>query len=328
MQVWALIVDSFRESIDRKMFWVMVFMSAVVAAAMACISFDDKGVDILFGVWKFEDEVWSLGNSGLKGMVGTVAVKFIADQYLGFFGMIVALITTAGVFPGLMTSGTIDLVLSKPMPRWKLFLGKYLGALVFVFLQAVLFVGLTFLVMGVRWHCWMLGYLGLIPLMVILFSYLYAFTALFGVLTRSALTSLLLTMIAWLFIWTPPMAAGTLSMMREASMSPVRVDGEPVEVGASFEKWERLFRTMSWFVPKTSDIVEIAGQWVEGALISDILLSAGEPESEEERKSFEDGRRMEERAAAVNPWTSIGSSLLCEAVIVFFAMYQFGRRDF
>ena len=49
MQFWALIVDSFRESRDRKIFWVMLGLSLLIAAAMSCISFEQGRVNFLFG---------------------------------------------------------------------------------------------------------------------------------------------------------------------------------------------------------------------------------------------------------------------------------------
>ncbi len=325
-QVWSLIWDSFRESIDRMMFWVMVVLTVVLAAAMACVSFDEKGVNILFGAWKIESESFSLSNPDFSSFVGTIVVKFIADYYLGLLGVIVALITTAGVFPSLMTSGTVDLLLSKPMSRSKLFLSKYIGALTFVFLQSLLFVGLTFLVMGIRWHVWIWGYWGFVLLLVILFSYLFAFTALFGVMTRSSLTALLLTGVAWMVIWTPTAAADTLEAFR---MAPgMTVNGEPVERSDEMGKWERVFRTASWFVPKTTDITEIAGQWVGAALFSDLLLSVSDSAPEQQRRDLEESREFESKVSPVDPLTSIGSSLLSEAVIVLLAMYQFGRRDY
>lgn len=327
MQIWALIVDSFRDSIDRKMFWVMCVLTALVAAAMACISFDESGISLLFGAWKFEHDIWTLANPQFSSLIGTVVVKFVADNYLGFFGIIIALITTAGVFPGLMESGTIDLLLAKPMARWKLFLGKYLGALMFVFLQATLFVGLTFLVMGTRWQVWIWGYFGFIPLMVILFSYLYAFTVLFGILTRSSLTSLMLTLVAWMVIWMPPVVADLLSNPEVISASPDS-ENESADVESSLEKWGRVFRAITWVIPKTADITEIAGDWVGGALISDVVLSFGASMPEEDRREIEKSRELEEQTSHVNAWASIGSSLASETVVVLIAMYYFRRRDF
>ena len=41
MQLWALIVDGFRESRDRKIFWVMIGISVLIAAVMACVGYDE-----------------------------------------------------------------------------------------------------------------------------------------------------------------------------------------------------------------------------------------------------------------------------------------------
>ena len=53
MQFWALIVDSFRHTRDRKIFWVMIGISLLIATAMSLISFDEKGITIFFR-WHYE----------------------------------------------------------------------------------------------------------------------------------------------------------------------------------------------------------------------------------------------------------------------------------
>ena len=83
------------------------------------------------------------------------------------------------------------------MARWKWFLGKYLGGLTFVLFHATVFVILTFLVIGSRWGAWLPGYLLSIPLVVLLFSYLYCVSVLVTVMSRSTVAAVLLTLGAW-----------------------------------------------------------------------------------------------------------------------------------
>ena len=85
--------------------------------------------------------------------------------------------------------GSIDVVLSKPMTRWQVFLGKYAGSMVFVFVQACIFVLLTFVVIGIRWGCWIPGYLLTIPLVLLLFSYLYCVSVWVAVYFRSTVAA-------------------------------------------------------------------------------------------------------------------------------------------
>ena len=140
MQFAALVVDCFREARDRKLFWVMTAISVMIAAGMACISFDEEGISVLFGFWKLKGAALSTANPQFNDLIGGILIYYIGDIYIGWIGIILALIATAGVFPSLLERGTIDVVLAKPMSRPMIFLGKYLGSMVFVAIQATIFV--------------------------------------------------------------------------------------------------------------------------------------------------------------------------------------------
>ena len=74
-------------------------------------------------------------------------------------GLLLTLIWTAGFLPSFLEGRNISVLLAKPAPRWVLLLGKYLGVLAFVLFQAVIFVGGTWLAIGMRTGFWDLSYL-------------------------------------------------------------------------------------------------------------------------------------------------------------------------
>jgi ABC-type transport system involved in multi-copper enzyme maturation permease subunit len=328
VQTWALIVDCFREAIDRKIFWVMIVISVVIAAAMACIGFDEDGMSVLFGVWTVDASDYSPESPLARGLIGSILTKYIADLYIAWIGIIIALVGTAGIFPSLIERGAIDIVLSKPMSRVKIFLAKYAGSMVFVALQASVFVVLTFLVVGLRWNQWFWAYLWCIPLIVVLFSYIYAFVALFGVVTRSAMTALLLGMVAWIVIWIPQT---TYEVMVTFSTQPTEESSQDAEGdGSSGDgNWLKRVRFVRSLFPKTTDIAYIAGDLI-GASTAIEVLTGGDLAalSEQERAQIESQIAAERRLTEVHIVKSIGSSLLFEAVIVFIALWRFSRQDF
>ena len=310
MQFWALIVDSFRESLDRKIFWVMLFFTLLVAATMFCVAFEPGKVDILFGSWSIPTDKFTVAGGVRKDFIAGILTEWIMDNALGFVAVLLALIATAGFIPSLMERGVIEVVLSKPLPRWKVFLGKYIGSLVFFAVHAVIFVVLTFFVVGLRWGIWIPGYLLGIPLTVILFSYLYCVSALVAVMTRSGMAAILITLGCWVTF------AGIQSLGDLFEMRP-----EWRGSGLTYQT------TMAarWILPKTQDLTLIARKWSGAASPLDMV---DEPETEEDRVIVEQASHAVKERQKIHPAYSIGTSLLFEAAVVMMAMWKFSRRDY
>jgi ABC-type transport system involved in multi-copper enzyme maturation permease subunit len=314
MQLWALIIDGFRESLDRKIFWVVLLITAVVTAAMACIGFDGDRITVLFGLWETEtshyNPLTTQGRSALLGSVVYVLLMF----FLGWVGIILILVATASFFPSMLESGAIDVLVSKPISRPRLYLYKYLSGMVFVFVQATIFILLTFLVMGIRWRVWAPGYLLCIPLMVLLFSYIYCVSTLVAVRTRSAIAAILISLAAWFLYTVPNAALGVFETFPE--LRDYRVAHKALEVAA-------------WIPPKTSDIPYLAARWSGAGTSLDVFPTEmmGDMNATE-RGQIARARELEEKELMKNPWLSIGSSLLFEAIIVLWGMWLFSRKDF
>jgi len=309
MQFWALVRDSFRESLDRKIFWVMLFVSLVVAGAMFCISFEPHEISVLFGTWVIKTDVLTVGDRLRKDFIALIVVDGIMDTMLGWVGVILSLIATAGFFPSLMRRGTVDVMLSKPIARWQLFLGKYFGSMAFVAVHATIFVVLTFLVCGIRWGVWLPGYLLSIPLIVILFSYLYCISVLVAIPTRSSVAAVLVTLGAWV------------------CFAGIQVTDDQFASSPSWQQYRSAYavsRVARWIVPKTSDITLKAKQWARAASSSDLIVQ----QDFDSDGSVDRAMKIERRRMAIPAVYTIGSSLVFETVVVLIAIRLFSRRDY
>jgi hypothetical protein len=100
--------------------------------------------------------------------------------------------------------------LSKPLGRLRLFLTKFATGLLFVTLQVTIFTIGGFVVLGARTGVWELGMFFAIPIVVLFFSYLFSICVLLGVLTRSTLAAIFLTLVAWFGIFALNHADGFL----------------------------------------------------------------------------------------------------------------------
>lgn len=313
MQFWALIVDSFRESLDRKIFWVMATMSVLIAATMFCIGFEPGKIVILFGTWEFPTDLFTVDDTILSDRIATLAVTWIMEHTLSWPGIILAIIATAGFFPAFIERGSIDVVLSKPMARWQIFLGKYIGSMVFVFVQAFIFVMLTFIVIGIRWGAWLPGYLWAIPLVVLLFSYIFCVSVWVAVHYRSTVAAIVISLGAWMIF------SGVQTTADCFELFPAWKENESAHTA---------FRTARWIVPKTQDITYLAAKW-SGAATSDAVLP--DPDSEfadTDTVTIKRATAIERERMNMNPLHTIGSSLLFEAFVVMLAMWKFTRTDY
>ncbi|MFN9370070.1 MAG: hypothetical protein ACK6CT_15110, partial [Planctomycetia bacterium] len=143
--------------------------------------------------------------------------NFAVPIWLTWLASILALISTAGIFPDFLAGGAIELSLARPISRLRLFVVKYACGLLFVTLQVALFAVACFVVVGVRGGTWEPRIFLAVPVVVLFFSYLFAFCTLFGVLTRSTIASLLLTLLVWLGLWSVNTTGGTLLLFRESA---------------------------------------------------------------------------------------------------------------
>lgn len=313
MQVWALILDSFRHTRDRKIFWVMLGISVLIAVAMSLISFDRSGVTLFFR-WHFDAPEYRAGTEAQRSLVITILTLQLIGNYIGFAGVLLGLVATAGILPDLMRPGAIDVVLAKPLSRAKLFLGKYLGSMSFVLVQSAFFVTLTFLVAGIRWKQWLLPYFWSIPLSVILFSYIYAFVALFGVVFRTTLTPLLLGLLCWFGCFAVQAVSPGIQMISSLTERKALVTYADAA---------------QWAVPRTRDVPIIAARLIDPEIAEKTLGRATFDEAPVEEREFMQRSVEVSKKVMVFPMAaSLASSLGIEAVILILAMWRFSRRDF
>lgn len=148
---------------------------------------------ILFGVYTTDLPL------PIGGLVTGIQIT-IVDYLAGWLGVSVAIVCTAGFVPNMMRKGSIDLLLVKPIPRPVLLLYKYLGGLLFVFLNALFLVGASWVVFGFTLGNWNPWYLASIGVLLFYFAVLYSLSVLVGVLTQSSLASILVTLGFWILM--------------------------------------------------------------------------------------------------------------------------------
>lgn len=198
-QTLALLVDGYRELNSKRLFWFVLVLSGLVALIFAAIGIDQNKLT-LFG-WHLPFNAIGLSMLRPAEFYEFLFAYFGVQGWMSWIAVGLALISTAGLFPDFLAGGSVDLYLSKPIARWRLLATKYVAALLFVGLQAAVFAACCFVVLRARGHVWVPSVFMAVPGVVLAFSYLFAFSTLVGVVTRSTLAAILLTALFWFLIW-------------------------------------------------------------------------------------------------------------------------------
>jgi ABC-type transport system involved in multi-copper enzyme maturation permease subunit len=155
-------------------------------------------------------------------------------------GILLALTWTAGFLPTFLEPSAAAVLLSKPTPRWSLLAGKYLGVVAFVAFQAMVFVGGTWLALGVRTGVWSAGYLLCIPVVVLHFAIFFSVSAFVAVCTRSTVACVFGSVLFWLLCWG-------LNYGRHAVVSMP-------ELQALSPASQAMVELVYWILPKPADL--------------------------------------------------------------------------
>ncbi|MGD0463130.1 MAG: hypothetical protein ABSB74_11655 [Tepidisphaeraceae bacterium] len=196
-QTLALIWDAYRDLNSRRMFWIVLILSALVAASFAAIGVTSTGFKIF--TWEIPSPILNSKELSPGDFYKSIFLNYGIGFWLTWLATVLALISTASLFPDFLAGGAVDLYLSKPISRLRLFLTKYACGLLFVGLQIGCFCGASFVVIGLRGGAWEPGIFLAVPIVVLFFSYLFCFCVLIGVWTRSTVAAVLLTFLFWVF---------------------------------------------------------------------------------------------------------------------------------
>lgn len=223
----AMLLDSYRELNSKKLFWISLGLSVLVVLVFAALGITEKGITVFW--FELPIELFNTAiiseSTFYKLLFSNLGVKF----WLAWVSTILALVSTAGMIPDFIAGGAIELTLSKPVTRARLFLMKYVCGLLFTALQVAVFTTASFLVIGIRGGEWIPGLFLSIPLVVLFYSYLFCVCALVGMLTRSTIAALLVTMLFWVALFAVNTTDSIFVQLRNSSEANIEALEKTIE---------------------------------------------------------------------------------------------------
>ncbi|MFZ9688263.1 MAG: ABC transporter permease [Phycisphaerales bacterium] len=352
-QTWAIVVAAYRELNARKLFWLSLVLSCIIVAAIAGLGLDEEGITV-FG-WTFESPFFNASVVPPATFYKLLFTNLGVEWWLGLGSTVLALVSTAGIIPDLVSGGAIDMMLSRPIGRGRLFLTKWMTGLLFTSLQVLVFTGACFLVIGLRGGSWEPSLFLAVPLVVLFYSYLFVFCALVGLLTRSTVASLLLTMVFWFLVFGVQSGEALTNWGRTASAMEIasyeteilrREAEDPKDPyledlleerdaqAADDANWRLahgIFMGVMAPLPKTGETLDL----LERLLVDRSGIQVAERERRGEGvfgsnrvRNREVRSAIDDQAVQRSLWWTIGTSLVFEGVMLAACVWIFRRRDF
>ncbi|MCC6362418.1 MAG: ABC transporter permease subunit [Bryobacterales bacterium] len=227
----AIVLDTFREAFARKIFWGLFGLSTAMVLFFLFI----MKIDIVEGATA------TISMFGMQNGREIDAARLVKQVQAGIatflytWGMFLAVFASAGLIPSVLEPGRIELLLSKPVSRTHLLLGRFLGNLMVVGFNIVYLVVGVWFILAFKTNIWRPDFLISIVSTIFLFAILLSVVVLIGVTLES--TALAVMIPAGLMVISPILAQHKI-MMRLLS-----------------SEWSRrLWRGLYELLPKVYDI--------------------------------------------------------------------------
>jgi len=226
----ALIRDTFREAFARRIFWGFFGCCSALLLFLMFIMRIDVVQGAIATVTIFGRNTQSTDVEALVHQTQSVIAMI-----LYFAGMALSVFASAGLVAAVFEPGRIELLLSKPVSRTHLLLGRYAGNVLVVAANIIYLVAGSWIIFGVKTSVWGGGFLVSSLCTIFIFSVLLAVLVLIGVLWDSSAVAIMVTFA--IMIITPILAQKTT-----------------IERLLSSEWSRNVVRVLYYVLPKTSDV--------------------------------------------------------------------------
>ena len=181
-----------REAFARKVF---IFFAAISVIFLI-------GLAVVFGLVNTDSILSSMNPSGDKIVLEQVITKIqlAITAPLSNLCLLLAIFSSASFIPIMLEKGNIDLLLSKPISRTQLLLGKYLGGTLVVFINIAFLILGSWIIISLKFSYWNFNFPLVILVITFTFAVLYSVVVLFGILFRSSVPGMMIAYFIFLIL--------------------------------------------------------------------------------------------------------------------------------
>ncbi len=217
---------SLREALARKVF-IFFFVISILTIIFVGLILYLTGIEKIFAPG-MQSDVFTAVNS--------LEMMFVSPITL--ICLLLSIFSSASFIPIMLEKGNIDLLLSKPISREQLLLGKFFGGILVVFLNIAFLILGVWLIFSLKFSIWNFEFLLTIFTITFIFSILYSIIVLFGIITKSSTLGMMIAYLLFLIV-SPALytAKYTLSVLIQSSFIKGLID------------------FAYYFLPKTSELM-------------------------------------------------------------------------
>jgi ABC-2 type transport system permease protein len=226
----ALIADTFQEARARWLFRGLLGLSTLLIAIFLFVLKIDlvEGAISFMGIESTSRHVWDIRRFVNVSYSWVSIVLYIWGTFLAVFA-------SGGLVPTVLEAGRISLLLSKPISRPMLLLGRYAGNFLVVATNHVYLICSIWIIIGIKTHIWEPRFLLAMPISLFIFAVLLCVVILIGVVTESTALSVMV-----------PIALMLISAILAARDFVLKL--------LSSEFSRDLWLVLYWIIPKVYDL--------------------------------------------------------------------------
>lgn len=221
----GLVLITFRELWARKIVLGLFVISSLILLVVTFALNLDVVEGSLAGLRLFgQDAMPSGGEEGggpdLSLEMVVVQVESAVAGMAYWLGILLALFSSASLFPDLQSDGRVELLLSKPIGRIRVLVGHVAGVWSAVAVLAIYLLGGVWIIMSLKTGVWNFRFLLSLLIVVAMFAVMYGAVALMGVWSESTALALIVSY-GLIFVSMVLAAADQISPMLGSVSRPI-----------------------------------------------------------------------------------------------------------
>ena len=166
-------------------------------------------------------------------------------------GLFLSIFSASSFIPNMLEKGNIDLLLSKPISRMQIILGKFLGGVLIVFFNIAFLIISLWILIGLKFSIWDLNFLYSILTITFTFAALYSLIIFIGILTQSSILAMMLTYLIFFIL------------------SPILNARDSIGMFISSKTLSTIMDVFYYIIPKTSELGSLTTELSMGYGISE-----------------------------------------------------------